>query len=75
LRVMVEPKHAVEKAQKCDIEGCTAEAERSISGKKVEKSGMKLSVDPAKNAHLCKEHYKEFKKKTRQDRTYDRLGW
>lgn len=72
---MVEPKHAVEKAQMCDIEGCKSGAERSISGKKVDKAGMKLAVDLDKNAHLCKEHYKEFKKKTKQDRTYDRLGW
>ena len=72
---MVEPKHAVEQARKCDIQGCKADAERSISGKKIEKAGMSLSGDPSKSAHLCREHYKEFKKKTRKDRTYERLGW
>jgi len=72
---MPEPKHAIEKAQKCDIEGCKEDAERSISGKKVEKAGMSLSSDPSKSSHLCHEHYKEFKKKTKKDRTFDRLGW
>ena len=72
---MPEPRHAVEKAQKCDITGCKADAERSISGNKVEKAGMTLSSDPSKSAHLCHAHYKEFKKKTKKDRTYDRLGW
>jgi hypothetical protein len=32
-------------------------------------------ADPSKSAHLCHEHYKEFKKKTKKDRTLDRLGW
>lgn len=72
---MPEPRHAVEKVETCDIAGCKAQAERSVIGKKVENAGLKLSSDPAKNAHLCKEHYKEFKKKTQKDRTYERLGW
>jgi len=72
---MAEPRHAVEQVHKCDIEGCKADAERSISGRKVEKAGMTLSSDPAKSAHLCREHYKEFKKRTKKDRTFERLGW
>lgn len=72
---MPEPKHAVDKVQQCDISGCKAEAVRSISGKKVESAGMPISSDPSKSAHLCHAHYKEFKKKTKKDRTYDRLGW
>ncbi len=72
---MVEPRHASEKKDRCDVEGCSAEGARSVPGKKVEKAGMKISTDPDKNAHLCKEHYREFKKKTKSDRTYDRLGW
>ena len=71
---MVDPKHAVSKAATCDIEGCDAESSRSISGKKVEKAGFEITVDPSKNAHLCKEHYKQFKKKTKTDREYERLG-
>jgi hypothetical protein len=71
---MPEPRHAVEKVQKCDIVDCKNDAERSISGKKIEKAGMKLSSDPSKHAHLCHDHYKELKKKTKTDRTLERLG-
>jgi hypothetical protein len=71
---MPEPRHAVDKVQMCDIEGCKSEAVRSIAGKQVEKAGMSIA-DPSKSAHLCHEHYKEFKKKTKKDRTLDRLGW
>jgi len=53
---------------------CKNDAERSISGKKIEKAGMKLSSDPSKHAHLCHDHYKELKKKTKTDRTLERLG-
>jgi hypothetical protein len=72
---MPEPRHAVEKVQKCDIVGCKNDAERSIAGKKIAKADMELNSDPSKNAHLCHEHYKEFKKKTKKDRTLERLGW
>ncbi len=71
---MPEPRHAVNKVQMCDIEGCKGEAVRSISGKKVDKAGLSIA-DPSKNVHLCQAHYKEFKKKTKKDRTLERLGW
>jgi hypothetical protein len=72
---MPEPKHASEKRKNCDVVGCNAEAQRSIPGKKVEKSGLKVSTDASKNAHLCKDHYREFKKKTKADRKLERMGW
>ena len=72
---MPEPRHAVETVRKCDVEGCGRDAERSVSGKKIEAAGMKLSSHPSKSAHVCKEHYKELKKKTKTDRTLERLGW
>ncbi len=71
---MPDPKHAGAKVQKCDVEGCTADAERSVAGKKVENAGLIISSDPSKSAHLCREHYKEFKKKSKTDRTLERLG-
>jgi len=71
---MPEPRHAKEKSTPCGVEGCSAQAERSVHGKKVEKSGLRLRSDPAKNVHLCRDHYREFKKKTKQDRLLDRLG-
>ncbi len=71
---MPEPRHAVDKVQMCEIEGCKSEAVRSISGKQVDKAGMSVA-DPSKSVHLCQAHYREFKKKTKKDRTLERLGW
>ena len=72
---MPEPRHAVEEKRRCDVEGCRNDAERSIPAKKVEKAGLGGVPEPGRNAHLCREHYREFKKKTKSDRTYERLGW
>ena len=72
---MATPRHATDKARACDIVGCKNDAERAVSGKKLEKAGMDTDVDPAKSAHICKEHYREFKKKTKKDRVLERLDW
>ena len=72
---MASSRHSVDRKKACDISGCGKEASRSISGRKVEKAGMSLASEPSKNAHLCKDHYKEFKKKTRKDRELQRLDW
>jgi hypothetical protein len=71
---MPEPKHALEHIHKCDVEGCSRNAERSLSAAKVDKAGLKIPQTSG-SAHLCKEHYKEFKKATKKDRTIERLGW
>ncbi len=72
---MPEAHHAVAQAHKCDIEGCKEEATRSVSRKKVDKAEMSVSGEVSGSVHLCKKHYKELKKKTKTDRTYERLGW
>ena len=71
---MAETRRSKEKTVACDVEGCGADAQRSVSGRKVEKSGLSLRSDPAKNAHLCRDHYRKFKKKTKKDRLLERLG-
>jgi len=61
----------IEKGEKCNVSGCNNEAMRSISVDKVKAAG--LSVGSAeKRAYICKEHYKEFKKKTKKDKTLDK---
>jgi len=59
---------------RCEVSGCRADAARSISAKKVGDSGLSISKKMG-NVHLCKEHYREFKKATKKDRELDRLGW
>ena len=72
---MPSPKSATDKKRSCDVAGCDKEATRSVSGKKVEKAGISVSSDPSKNAHLCKDHYREYKKKSKKDRQLERLDW
>lgn len=55
----------------CDVEGCDKEAERSINIKQVSKSSLKLKQISGHSVHLCKEHYKQFKKDTKTDRSLD----
>jgi hypothetical protein len=57
----------------CDILGCDRPAERSLSAKKVEKAGLDIE-DVKGKVHLCKDHYKEYKKASRTDRKLETLG-
>jgi hypothetical protein len=58
----------IDKGVKCSVSGCGREAARSISTDKVKSAGLKVSSSE-KRAYLCREHYKEFKKKTKKDKT------
>ena len=44
---------------------------RSISVDKVKAAGLNVG-SAEKRAYICKEHYKEFKKKTKKDKTLDK---
>jgi len=61
----------IDKGQKCSVSGCGGEAVRSITADKVKAAGLKVSTDE-KRAYVCKEHYKEYKKKTKKDKTLDK---
>jgi len=61
--------------KKCDVEGCDEDSVRSISTGRV-KGALEWNLsDDGKRAHLCKRHYREFKKATKKDRELDRLAW
>lgn len=45
----------------CDVSGCCEESLRSLNIKKVGPTGMQLKGD-CRQVHLCKAHYKEWKK-------------
>jgi hypothetical protein len=60
----------IEKGEKCTVSGCSREAARSLSADKVKAAGLNVGVD--KRAYICKEHYKEYKKKTKKDKTLDK---
>lgn len=59
---------------KCGVIGCTQPGIRSYSRVAVEKGGLKVADEKAKRVLLCKEHNKEYKKVTRDDRKLESLG-
>jgi len=60
----------IEKGVKCNVSGCGKEAVRSLSAAKVKTAGLKVTDE--KHAYLCKEHYKEYKKKTKKDKKLEK---
>jgi hypothetical protein len=60
----------IDKGVKCSVSGCEKDAIRSIAAGKVTAAGLKIDVE--RRAYLCKEHYKEFKKATKKDRTLEK---
>jgi len=61
----------IEKGEKCNVSGCNNEAIRSLTADKVKAAGLNVG-NAEKRAYICKEHYKEFKKKTKKDKTLDK---
>ena len=59
----------------CDVTGCSKEAERSINTKKIRETSITVKNESAKSSHLCKDHYRTFKKETKKDRKLDHLGY
>ncbi len=67
---MVTPKH-VTKVVLCDVAGCEKESERSLNIKQVAETSLKLKNPDSRSVHLCKDHYKEYKKETKTARSLD----
>ncbi len=65
-------KHSTTEAT-CDVAGCDKVAERSINIKQASRSGLELKNPSARSVHLCKDHYKSYKKDTKQDRGLDQV--
>lgn len=67
---MATAKH-VTKSNVCDVAGCEKEAERSLNIKQVSETSLNLKNPDTRSVHLCKEHYKEYKKETKTSRSLD----
>jgi hypothetical protein len=61
----------VSKGAKCNVDGCSNDGARSLNTSRVEQAGLRLNTS-SKKAILCKEHYKEWKKETKDDRDLER---
>lgn len=64
------------KKKTCDVKGCKNEKKKSLPTKKIKKkTDLKIESNSGKNSYLCKEHYKDYKKQTEDERTTRRLSW
>ena len=61
----------VSKGAKCNVEDCEKEGARSLNTTKVENAGLRVS-STGKKSVLCKDHYKEWKKESKDDRDLER---
>jgi hypothetical protein len=71
---MSPPSASADESAPCAIPGCGGPAVRSLARSEVRKAFPKLSEE-GRRAPLCKSHYKEWKKATKEARTLERLAW
>ncbi len=64
----------VSKGAKCNVDGCDNDGVRSLNTVKVESGGLRVSSKNKKTV-LCKTHYKEWKKATKEDRELERARY
>jgi len=64
----------VDKGVKCSVGGCENKAERSMSGTKASMA-PDLGLSASGRSYLCHEHYKQWKKMTKEDRENERARW
>ena len=64
----------VAKGAKCNVDGCTNDGARSLNTKKVENAGLRVN-STGKKTVLCKPHYKEYKKESKDDRALERARY
>lgn len=64
----------ISKGAKCNVSGCDNDGVRSLNASKVEGTGLNVPRG-AKKTVLCKEHYKEWKKATKDDRDTERARY
>ncbi len=63
-----------EPAETCVVPGCGAPAVRHLALSEARRAFPKLP-EKGRRAPLCRDHYREWKKETKESRKLDRLGW
>ena len=64
----------IAKGGNCHVSGCDDVGVRSINTAKIEDAGLRVSIN-SKKAALCKDHYKEWKKETKDNRDLERARY
>ncbi len=60
----------------CGVQGCGKRAVRSLPTSKVKEVLPEFHlVAETRRTHLCRDHYRSYRKKTKTDRELERLGW
>ena len=62
------------KVKTCSVRGCSDTSVKTVAAQKARDAGLSIPSDLRK-AHLCKKHYKIYKKATKKDRELERMGW
>ncbi len=57
----------------CQVYNCNNESFQTVSGDLAHKAFP--SIDAKGRVHLCKSHYKEYKKATKKERELKRMDW
>jgi hypothetical protein len=65
----------VNKGVSCSVEGCDQNAERSITSSKARMATDLIVDESNKRVYLCRTHYKEWKKATKEERDNQRARW
>jgi len=75
--LMAERPRPREEPERCSVSGCKEMAERSVSTKKHQAAlpGVTFSGDTSRRVGVCRAHYRDFRKATKEERELDRLGW
>ncbi len=71
---MSDQEGASEEVEACLVPRCGAEAVRRLSLTEARRAFPDLP-EKGRRAPLCREHYRTWKKMTKQQRTIDRLTW
>lgn len=64
----------IDKGVRCDVRGCSNLAERSISKQQIVTANLSIDADK-RRVYLCHEHYKEWKKSVKGERSIERARW
>lgn len=65
----------VNKGINCSVKGCTEQAEKSMSESKGRMANVLDLSSTNKRIYLCRNHYKEWKKATKEERETERARW
>jgi len=61
----------VDKGVRCSVSGCSKAAIRSLSSEKVKSAGLNVGGGE-RRAYLCKDHYKDYKKRTKKEKMLEK---